>query len=101
MLLSRIHLDGNGAAIRMAQGSLERFGQALLGFPIDFQPVHHDLDCMFFGFLQGRQCVHLIYLAVDTQTRETLRAQLVEQIQLLTFTFHHQGRKNHDLCVYG
>ena len=84
----------------MAQRRLERFGQPLLGFHIDLQPIHHDLDGVLLGFLQGRQCVDLIHLAVDAQPRKALRAQLVEQIQLLALALHHQRRKDHDLRAF-
>ena len=99
MLLVRIHLDRHRAAVGMAQRRLERFGQTLLGFRIDLQPVHHDLDGVLLGLLQGRQRVHLIHLAVDAQPRETLRAQLVEQIQLLALALDHQRRQDHDARV--
>ncbi len=95
MLLVRVHLDRHRAAVGMAQRGLERFGQALLGFRADLQPVDDDLDGMLAGLLQGRQCVDFIHLAVDAQPRESLRAQFVEQIQLLALALHHQRRQDH------
>ena len=99
MLLAGIHLDRHGAAVGMAQRGLERFRQPLLGFRIHLQPVHDDLDRMFFVLLQNRQRVDLVHLAVDAQPRETLRTQLVEQLQLLALALHDQRRKDHDARV--
>jgi len=100
MLFFGIHFHRQRASFGVAQRGLERFGQPLLGIRIHLQPVHHDLDGVFFGFLQRRQGVDFVNLAVDAQPRETLRAQLVEQIQLLALALHHQRRKNHDACAF-
>ena len=69
----------------MAQGSLERFGQTLLGVRADLQPVHHDLDGVLLVLGKRGQLVHLVHLAVHAQPHEALGAQFVEQIQLLAF----------------
>ena len=47
------------------------------------------------------QVINFINLAVDAQPRETLRAQLVEQFNLLTFAPGNQGRHDHDARVGG
>ncbi|MNP25110.1 hypothetical protein D3C76_1179030 [compost metagenome] len=73
-----VHRCHQGDAICQFQRGLEGFGQALLQVCTHLEAVDHDINGVFFLFIELRCFVQLIQLAVDPGTDETLCAQFLE-----------------------
>jgi len=93
MFFPAVHFDGERAAVGVAQRGLERFGKALLGVRPDLEAVDDDFHGVLGVLLELGQGVDLVHLAVDPQPHETLRAQFVEQIDLLAFASTISGAR--------
>ena len=100
MFCAAVHLDRERAAVGMAQCGLERFGKALLGVGAHLEAVDHDFDGVLDVLLEFGQRVDFVHRAVDAHAHETLRAQLVEQVDLLAFAPDDQRRQDHQPGVF-
>ena len=98
MLLVRVHLDRERAAVGVPQRRLERFGETLFGIGSHPQSIHDDFDGVLHVPVQLRQLVELMHFAVDANADEPLRPQFLEEIRLLALSpddercEHHQPR---------
>ncbi len=101
MLASGVHLDGDRAAVGVAQRGLVRFGEALLELRAHLQAVDDDLDRVLRRLRELRHRVDLVHLAVDAHAHEALRAQLDEELDLLALAVDDDRREDHQLRVLG
>lgn len=109
MLLARVHLQREGAAVGQAQRGLEGFGQALLEFRVDLDAIDHHLDGVLVVLLQLGQRVDLVDLGfglvrraaarADAEAHEALRLHRLEQVHVLALAVGHHGRQDHQLGV--
>ena len=61
MFFARVHFNRDRALLCQTQGGFKTLGNALaqcitrwrFGFVANFEPVHHHIDVVLFGFLQG------------------------------------------------
>ena len=97
VLLLRLHLVGDGAAVGVAQRRLERFGEALAHVVAHLEAVDDDVDRVLLRLGELGQLVDLVDLAVHAQARETLRAQFGEQVELFALAVGDDRRKDHQL----
>ena len=100
MFFFAVHLDRQRAAFGVTQRGLERFRQPLLGVLTHPQAVDNDIHRVLVILFQLRQIVDFVDLAIDSQTRETLCAQFVEQIRLLALAPADQRRHDHHARVW-
>ena len=101
MLFAAVHLDGERAAVRVAQRRLERFGEPLLEFRPHFDAVDDDFDRVLDVLFELRQLVDFVHVAVDAHAHEPLRPQLFEEIDLLAFAANDERRQDHEARVGG
>jgi len=99
MLFAAIHLHRERTAVRMAQGRLERFGQALLHLRPHLEAVDHDFDRVLLALRELGQIVDVVYFTVDAQPHEALCPQVLEQIVLLALASDQQRREDHEARV--
>ena len=95
VLAAGVHLDGDRAAVAMAQRRLERLGEPLLEFLAHLQPVDDDLDRVLRRLGELRHRVDLAYGAVDAHAHEALRAKLGEEVDLLALAVDDRRRQDH------
>jgi hypothetical protein len=99
MLPARVGFHDHGAAVGMAQRSLERVGEPLLDVGARAQPVDHYVDSVLHLLRKLRRRVELVHFSVDAHPREPLRAQLVQELGLLAFSAGHHRSENHEAGV--
>jgi hypothetical protein len=91
-----VRLDDDRTAVPVPQRGFERLGQPLLEFLAHLQPVDDDLDRVLGGLGELGRRVDLVDLAVDAHARETLGAQLDEELEMLALPVHDHRREDHE-----
>jgi hypothetical protein len=74
VLAPRVGLDGDRAAVAVAQRGLVRLGEALLELGRHAQAIDDDLDRVLGRLRELRHRVDLVHGAVDAHAHEALRA---------------------------
>ena len=109
MLFARVHFYGNRTLLCQAQGRFKTFGNSLtqriarrrFGFMSNFETVHHQIDVVLFGFLEGGQVFDFDSFAVDSKAHIAQCLHLFKNFFKLTFAFACNGRHDHEACVFG
>ena len=91
----RRQLDGDRAAVTFTQCRLVRLGETLLEFGADLQSIDDDVDRVLRRLRELRRVVDLVDLAVDAQADKTFRAQLDEELDMLTLPIDDDRRQDH------
>jgi hypothetical protein len=100
VLTAAIQFHHDGAAARQTQRGFEGFREPLLHFGADLEAVHHDLDRVLAVLRERRWRIELGHFAVDPHPHETLRAQILEDFELLPLALHDHGRQDHHARVF-
>ena len=101
VLLAAVHLHGERAAVGMAQGRLEGFGEPLLHVRAHLDAVDHHVDGVLHVARELGRRVEFVHLAVDPHARESLRAQVVEEVVLFALAAGNHRRDDHQASVLG
>ena len=85
----------NQAALAVFQGQFNGVGQASANAFAQDQPVHHQVDAVFFVLVQDRHVVQGINLAVDPHSGEPLGLELFKAVLVRALLQQHQGGQHH------
>ena len=75
MLFVCVHVQRDDATLREIERSLKALCQALFTFRFDAQTIDHNIDIVFFIFVELRHAVQVNHLTIDTHAHKTLRLQ--------------------------
>ena len=75
MFFVGVHVQRNDTPLGKRERCLKTFGKALLALWFDAQTINHDVNIVFFVFVELRHAVEVDHFAVDPHANKTLRLQ--------------------------